>query len=56
MNVGHTWEERRVKESIVMMEQFHVGFSMGKGTSFSSWKSITTSIDLIVFYLDGLDL
>jgi len=33
-----------------------VTFSMGKGSSFPSWKNLTTTIDLIVFYLDDLDL
>jgi len=38
------------------MNEVLVAFSMGKGSSFPSWKSLTTTIDLIVFYLDGLDL
>jgi len=29
---------------------------MEKGSSFLLWKNLTTNIDLIVFYLDGLDL
>jgi hypothetical protein len=35
---------------------FRVEFSMGKESFFPSWESLTTTIDLIVFYLNGLDL
>jgi len=33
-----------------------VRFRMEKGSSFPLWKNLTTNIDLIVFYLDSLDL
>jgi len=29
---------------------------MEKGSFFPSWKSLTTTIDLVVFYFDGLDV
>ena len=42
--------------NLVKGHKTKVRFRMGKENSFPSWESITSSIDLIVFYLDGLDL
>jgi hypothetical protein len=54
---GTVWKDLLVRNFIGSVSfLLTVGFSMGKGSSFPSWESSRTAIDLILIYLDGPDL